>query len=323
MTDRVHPRDSPSSVTHLNNEYFNEQELNTPRPSPPSSEQSIPPPPAAGTYVIQLPKDQVYRIPPPENARQYERLTRRHNRGRRSPCCCCLCSILAILALLVLFTAVTAGILYLVYKPKAPDYTINKISINGLNLTSTSPLSPRIDVTVRANNPNDKIGIYYVNGSDVNVFYEDVELCDGVLPVFYQPTNNVTVFNTVLKGSGIKLTNAVSKSLVTAQNKKVVPLKVHIRAPVKIKVGSVKTWTITVKVDCDVKVDKLTASSNIFDARLFCDCHRDLLHSFSILLLLIGMPASWTPPMEDVNVIPNLQNLLAIRKCLWVIEKYV
>jgi hypothetical protein len=263
MAERVHPRDSPNSLTHQQPEQEGVVH---------SSEKPTPPPPA-GTYVIQIPKDQVYRIPPPENARQYERLSRRQNR-RRSPCCCCLCSILAIFAVLILIIGVASGILYLVFRPESPDYTVNKISITGLNLTSTSPLSPRINITVKANNPNDKLGFYYRNGSDVNVFYNDVKLCDGVLPVFYQPSNNVTVFNTVLKASGLKLTTAVKKELVTAQSKKAVPLKVHIRVPVKIKVGAVKTWTITVKVNCDVKVDKLTASANIVSKT--CDYGVDL-----------------------------------------------
>ena len=36
-----------------------------------------------------------------------------------------------------------------------------------------------------------------------------------------------------------------------------------IRVLVKIKAGSVKTWTITVKVDCDITIDKLMADAKI------------------------------------------------------------
>lgn len=45
MADRVHPADSP-------------------RPS--TSDSNKPPSPPPGTYVIQLPKDQIYRVPPPK-----------------------------------------------------------------------------------------------------------------------------------------------------------------------------------------------------------------------------------------------------------------
>jgi hypothetical protein len=59
---------------------------------------------------------------------------------------------------------------YLVFKPDLPNYSIDNITISGLNLmaaaattttTSVLTVSSKFDVTVRADNPNDKIGIYY------------------------------------------------------------------------------------------------------------------------------------------------------------------
>lgn len=98
----------------------------------------------------------------------------------------------------------------------------------------------------------------------MEVSYKDVALCDGEWPQFYQPRNNVTVFKTLLKGSSIELTSSMRKDLVAAQTSgKTVPFKVNLRVPVKIKVGSVKTWTIKVKVRCDLTVDKLTSQSKI------------------------------------------------------------
>lgn len=97
----------------------------------------------------------------------------------------------------------------------------------------------------------------------MDVFYGDVHLCNGALPVFYQPANNVTLVKTALTGSGIQLNSGARKEMRNELSKKTVPFKVRIKAPVKIKVGSVKTWTITVKVNCDVTVDKLTAPSRI------------------------------------------------------------
>ncbi|PIN19346.1 hypothetical protein CDL12_07977 [Handroanthus impetiginosus] len=43
-----------------------------------------------GTYVVQVPKDQIYRVPPPENAIMLaERGKNKQN--RRSSCCFCSC----------------------------------------------------------------------------------------------------------------------------------------------------------------------------------------------------------------------------------------
>ncbi|KAA8544461.1 hypothetical protein F0562_022499 [Nyssa sinensis] len=229
------------------------------KPAHPIPEKKLPPPP--GTYVIQVPKDQIYRYPPPENARRFQNYTRK--KTRRSCCCRCLCWTLSLFVLVIFLIAIAAGILYLVFRPEAPKYSVDDVAIIGFNLTSSAPISPEFDITIRAQNPNDKLGIYYKKASAVNVYYSDVNLCNGVLPTFYQPKNNLTIFETALKGSSIILTNAVHSALVAEQRQGKVPFKVNLEAPVKVKVGAVQTWTITVKVKCDIVVDSLTAQSKI------------------------------------------------------------
>ncbi|XP_027333337.1 NDR1/HIN1-like protein 13 [Abrus precatorius] len=261
MADRVHPRDSPPVSGEAPTVSSQEDAVVPKPPPPPPSEKPVPPP---GTYVIQIPKDQVYRVPPPENARRYDQYTRRKH--RRCRCCCCFCWFIGLIFILVVLLGIAAGVLYLVFRPEAPHYTINQIAIRGINLTSpssTAAILPEFDVTVKADNPNDKIGIHYETDSSAEIFYNDARLCNGALPAFYQPSNNVTVFTTVLRGNGIELRNEDQKALLQAQTKREVPLTVRLRAPVKIKVGLVKTWKITVKVDCDVTVNELTAQAKI------------------------------------------------------------
>ncbi|XP_022730972.1 NDR1/HIN1-like protein 13 [Durio zibethinus] len=248
MAERVQPSYPPPST----------DEQLTPKLAPPSPEKPIPQP---GTYVIQIPKDQIYRVPPPENARRYAKLSKR--KARQSTCRSCCCCLLTTILVFLLAAAILAAVVYFVFKPESPKYSVESVAIKGFNLTSSSPLSPEFDVTVRANNPNDKIGIYYEEGSSVKVFYEEVNVCNGALPAFYQPTNNVTMFETALKGSGIELSKAALRALSDEQNKGMVPFTLKLRAPVKIKLGSIKTFEITVKVTCDITVDKLTAASKI------------------------------------------------------------
>ncbi|KAL0370260.1 UNVERIFIED_CONTAM: NDR1/HIN1-like protein 13 [Sesamum angustifolium] len=138
-----------------------------------------------------------------------------------------------------------------------------------MNLTSGSPISPGFDVSIRAENPNGKVGIYYLKDSAVDVLYDNVKLSDGVLPAFYQPRKNVTVLETSLTGTNVALEAAVRRTLRNAQNQRRVPLVVNVKAPVKIKVGSTKTWEIAVKVKCDVVVDALNERAKIVSN----DCH--------------------------------------------------
>jgi hypothetical protein len=248
MADQVHPTaDSPPLST-------GEPQKLTPFSDPLA-------PPKHETYIIKIPKDRIFRYPPPENSHRFQKYSKK-KQGRR---CCrrCLCWTLALLALIVFLVGVTACILYLVYRPEAPKYSVDNLAIRGVNLTATGPISPQITVTVRARNPNDKIGVYHETGGSSKLFYSGVNLCNGVLPAFYQPSNNVTVFQTELRGSDIVLSSQLHTALLTEQRQGRVPLRLNLEAPVKIKVGSVKTWTITFKIKCDLTVDNLTAGSTI------------------------------------------------------------
>ncbi|PNX54747.1 late embryogenesis abundant hydroxyproline-rich glycoprotein [Trifolium pratense] len=260
MADRIHPNTLPVSD--------DSQTTSSQKPALASNTAPAPSPPP-GTYIIQVPKDQTYRHPPPENAQRYANYTRR--KTRRNRCCCCLCWLIGILFILLVLAAIAAGVFYLIFRPESPHYSIDRISVKGMNLNS-SVISPEFDVSVKADNGNNKIGIYYETDSTVEIFYKDAVLCNGVLPVFYQPSNNVTVFQTVLKGNGIELARSDRRTLVNAVAKRNVPLSLKLRAPVKIKVGSVKTWKIRVKVDCDVTVDQLTAQAKIVNK----DCNYGL-----------------------------------------------
>lgn len=257
MADRIYPANSPSPSAPT---ILQGNPATTPGKPDPTFPEKLAHPPE--TYVVQVPKDQVYRIPSPENA---SRFSRYQKSIRRKNCCCrCLAWSFCVLILLLVIIVIAGAVFYLVVRPKTPKYSVESIAIKGFNLKNQNlTISPEFDVTVRADNPNKKIGIYYERGSDVTVSYTGVQLCNGALPAFYQGSRNVTIFQTVLIGSEIHLSSALHTALVAEQNQGQVPLLVALDVPVKIKVGAIKTWKITVKVRCDVNVDKLTSDSRI------------------------------------------------------------
>ncbi|URE11544.1 Late embryogenesis abundant protein [Musa troglodytarum] len=258
MSDRVHPVQPEEPVAGATPE--------TPRSSEPRSGNVDPKPgPQPGSYVIHVPKDLVLRTPPEGNARRAKAYARRAARRRRS--CCCL--LLAWLAALLVLLAAAAGVLYLVFRPRAPDYSIDALSIAPLNL-SAAAVSPQFNATVRADNPNKKVGIYYRHGSDITVTYDGVTLCTGAWPAFYHAPRNETVFVAVLTGSDIRLSSANQQSLLAAEAQgQQIPLRIDAKVPVRVKFGAVTSWTITVKVKCDIAVDKLTENAKIVSK----NCH--------------------------------------------------
>lgn len=66
-----------------------------------------------------------------------------------------------------------------------------------------------------------------------------------------------------LEGSGIRLSDYVRGRLTAAVNLREVPLGINAELPMRMRFGAVKIWTVTVKLRCDVTVDKLTADARI------------------------------------------------------------
>lgn len=163
----------------------------------------------------------------------------------------------------------------LAFAAEPPHYSIDGgIFVKGMNLTS--PLSviwPEFDISVKADNRNHKIGIYYEKDhSSLEIFYRDVRLSKGVLPMLYQPSNNITVFPMVLKSKDIVLAESDRRALVNAVAKRSVPLTLKVRALLKIRMGSFTSLLkIRVMRDCVVTVDQLTAQAKIVHYDV-CDC---------------------------------------------------
>lgn len=237
MAERVHPAQMPEKGMRLE----------SPRLSASSSEASLlvrkPSPPEPATHAIRVSS------------------SRRH-RGRRRCFLCLLC-----LGAVILFLAATAGALFLAVRPRVPRYSIDGVSISSFVLTAFT-VSPVLAVTVVADNRrNKRVGIYYLDGSDITAVYDGVTLCEGRWPEFYHPPRNETRFITDLRGSAIRLTAAMQEALTAALTRRKVPLEVNVGVPVRIKLGSVTSWTIKVRVRCEVTVDSLRENAVVVDRR--------------------------------------------------------
>uniref|UniRef100_A0A0E0MJ66 Late embryogenesis abundant protein LEA-2 subgroup domain-containing protein n=1 Tax=Oryza punctata TaxID=4537 RepID=A0A0E0MJ66_ORYPU len=216
------------------------------------------PPPSPGTYIIQIPKDQVLRVPPPDRARRYKKLAARPLRRRRLRHACC--AAFSAVLLLVLLAAAFVGAVYLVFRPRTPSFSVASLSIRGLDaLAVSSSFTPQIDAAVRADNgANKKTGIDYRDGGEVTVSYSGKRLAAGPWPAFHQAPRNVTMFSTALSGKGVTFTEEQRKRLAAEQAAGAVPLTVEAIVPVRLRFGKVlRTWTVDVKARCEVTVDKL------------------------------------------------------------------
>ncbi|KAK1694986.1 hypothetical protein QYE76_011683 [Lolium multiflorum] len=204
------------------------------RPPPPPQHQPLPPPP----HRLAPP------LPPPPP---------KHRRG-----CCCriLCCTITTLILLTILAAATLGALYLAFQPKAPRYSVDRLSVSQFQVDPSLTASARFDVTVTAANPNARIGIFYERGSSLGVWYQTHRLARGGLPAFYQGHRNTTVLGVVVAGQA-QLGSEVVAALRDAQQTGAVPLVFRADVPVRVELGALKLWTVTSRVRCDLVVDSL------------------------------------------------------------------
>ncbi|KAJ6766850.1 LATE EMBRYOGENESIS ABUNDANT (LEA) HYDROXYPROLINE-RICH GLYCOPROTEIN FAMILY [Salix purpurea] len=107
---------------------------------------------------------------------------RKSSQTTGSFCCKCICWTVGLLVLLLGIVGATAGILYLVFKPEIPNYSVDSLTISDLRLNFDMTLYAKFDVKITANNPNKKIGIYYEKGGRLSVWYTKTKLCQGSIP---------------------------------------------------------------------------------------------------------------------------------------------
>uniref|UniRef100_A0ACD5YIQ3 Uncharacterized protein n=1 Tax=Avena sativa TaxID=4498 RepID=A0ACD5YIQ3_AVESA len=221
-------------------------------------------PPAAppGMYIVQIPKDQILRVPPPDRARLYKTLAGRPGRKRHLRRSCF--GACGAVILLLLAAAAFVGAVYLVFRPRAPAFSVSSLSFRDLDASSTqSQLSPALDLAVRADNSkNTKVGVDYRSSGEVSVSYSGTRLAAGAWPAFRQAPRNVTTFSTTLSGTGVIFSDEQRKQLAAEQAARAVPLTVEARVPVRLLFGKVlRTWTVDVKATCEVTVDRLAGEA--------------------------------------------------------------
>lgn len=182
---------------------------------------------------------------------------------RRSFCCCC-CTLLAIVLLvLVLVVSATAGVLYVVFDPKIPKYSVDRLRVSGFSVRSDMTVDATFDVTVTARNPNKEIGIYYRDGSDLSAWYAGERLCTGSFPAFYQGHRNTTVVHVLLTGETRMGSELLAELLQQQQQTGKIPLTVRGDVPVSVRVGKMKLWKMTFQIRCNLVVNSLSTSDDI------------------------------------------------------------
>ncbi|XP_057821510.2 NDR1/HIN1-like protein 6 [Cryptomeria japonica] len=202
--------------------------------------------------------------------REFPRFYSHPPKRRQNFCCLCLIWTLYFLLLLIVATVIAAAILYSVFQPRIPKYSVDKFQITSFALGPDATVSSQFGMVVRARNPNEKIGIDYLENSYLGVFYIGTELCRGKLPAFYQGHGSTDNLNVNLTGNQVHITSEMVSSLTAQRQQGNIPLRLKADVPVKIEFGKLKTMKITFRLRCDLVVDRLDDNTSVDISRKKC-----------------------------------------------------
>ncbi|MCD7465816.1 hypothetical protein HAX54_001985 [Datura stramonium] len=169
---------------------------------------------------------------------------------RRSCCCCCCLFITCLIVTVILLAAIAGAIFWVIYRPQRPSFSVQSLQVSQFNLTSTK-LASKFNLTVIARNPNKKISFFY---DPINISFnsDDVDIGDGSIPAFMHDTKSTKTLKTGVSSPKQNLDDsAISTLRSKLKNKNTLPLEIKLDTKVKVKVGSLKTKKVGIRVKCD------------------------------------------------------------------------
>lgn len=227
----------------------------------------LPLPPGYDTYVVQIPRDNVCRMPPPEHARIVEEHIKKaaaakppaKRRRRRFRCS---------IALPIFLIIVIAAVAYLtvrntLFRPTKPAITLARIrSVNltppppaakGANSThrpSTEP--PAFKVSIHAENRNPWMFVSYVGGGAATLSFKDKLVGDGKLPAFINANDDgASNFTVTLAGKRVAALPKAMRDQLNGEQEKSMELTLDL---VVDMTSYLRNERLKLQIYCDFRV---------------------------------------------------------------------
>lgn len=213
------------------------------------------------TYVIQIPRDQVYRVPPPEHAKIVESRQNLFHDNKRK---CGGRWILIFLAIIIIGFGIFVT-LNVLSKPKSPEFSITHF--NKRNARSSNHHSnPEYDISLQVSNPNEKMEVHYGAGN-VALIFKGHKIANGRWPLIQQEAEKSNKFDEKLSGAKEALPGWIEKNMNDKFPKALI-LKIDV--PIEIK-----SWVKTLKkgliVRCDLQVNTLAEGAKLLSQKCETD----------------------------------------------------
>ncbi|MED6114575.1 hypothetical protein PIB30_081608 [Stylosanthes scabra] len=219
-----------------------------------------------GTYVIQVPRDQVYRVPPPENAFKAEKYQNSSKTGNTKRQCRLNARTILYIATALGIGCLLIGIHMTLNVANDPKFVIQHFNFDKEANPST------YNIALRVYNPNLRAGLLYKDGK-VSLLWKQQEIAEGVFPHVFQQHGTSIVMRLALRQCKC---NVMPKEIQESMTN--VKKKVHVTFSLSIKFhAQATTWKLRglkkkYNVMCQVTVDTLTKDTHVLSQ----DCQTQL-----------------------------------------------
>ncbi|KAJ0932557.1 putative Late embryogenesis abundant protein [Helianthus annuus] len=155
--------------------------------------------------------------------------------------------ICATFVVILILVGITALILWLLYRPHNPRFTVVGAAVYGLN-TSSPPVITAIQLTFITRNPNNRVSIYY-DHLLAFVYYQTQPITPPlILPPLHHETDSTVAVSPVWPVSPVVFNGLVTDEVGA------VSLRLVLTGRLRWKAGGIKTGRKGVYVGCDVLV---------------------------------------------------------------------
>ncbi|KAK3004781.1 hypothetical protein RJ639_020120 [Escallonia herrerae] len=150
--------------------------------------------------------------------------------------------------------ATTALIVWLVYRPHNPSFTVVAAAVYGINTSSPPFISATMQFSVVVRNPNHRVSILYDHLSTFVSYRNQAITPPVMLPPFFHERESTVTISPVIGGAAVPVSVEVANGLAMDEGYGVVGLRLVLMGKLRWKAGTIWSGHYGLYVRCELLV---------------------------------------------------------------------
>lgn len=162
--------------------------------------------------------------------------------------------LLTVFSVFLILAGVTALVVWLVYRPSKPHFTVVGAAVYDMNTTSPYVISTTMQFTVVIYNPNKRVAVYYDRLAAFVSYRNQAITAPAPLPPLFQEHRGTVAMSPMLGGGFVPVSGEVLSGIVMDEAYGVVGLRLVVLGRVRWKAGAFRSGHYGMYVTCDMLV---------------------------------------------------------------------